>query len=340
MLQSSFDQVERSGYGMHRHDPETRSFDQCPILLFGPLSAADQQHLQIQKLSHAWPVRSWENLLGNQDSAGRTHCGRTIPKGLDAERVREVVKNVLEDVDIGAIRHTREQVAGYKLEWHFRSGISDPFNDGWELEEGSGDFRGDRLDAAQEQPLASAEVHDRLESGKVKTAGDRLRLQFGERCHRAIELLGALRIAAKEFKEREPEDAFESVLAAKDRIKKGELKLANSAPWVSDDLRRSPAARWLDRHYPTAAIVYRASTIMGMAAAATAGLGLTPLPCHVGDAEPRLQRMTEPTFEPGVSLWLLTHRDLRHTARIRAFLDFMAGALSRERSIFEGKEVE
>jgi hypothetical protein len=35
-------------------------------------------------------------------------------------------------------------------------------------------------------------------------------------------------------------------------------------------------------------------------------------------------------------LWLLTHPDLRRVARIRAVLDFMAGALARQRSLIEG----
>jgi hypothetical protein len=38
----------------------------------------------------------------------------------------------------------------------------------------------------------------------------------------------------------------------------------------------------------------------------------------------------------GLSLWVLTHADLRRTARIRAFTDFVVDALSRERDLLEG----
>jgi DNA-binding transcriptional LysR family regulator len=35
-------------------------------------------------------------------------------------------------------------------------------------------------------------------------------------------------------------------------------------------------------------------------------------------------------------LWLLTHPDLRNTARVRAFLDFCADEITRRRKIIEG----
>ena len=38
------------------------------------------------------------------------------------------------------------------------------------------------------------------------------------------------------------------------------------------------------------------------------------------------------------ALWILTHEDLRHTARIRAFTEFAANAFGRCRSLLEGAE--
>jgi hypothetical protein len=37
------------------------------------------------------------------------------------------------------------------------------------------------------------------------------------------------------------------------------------------------------------------------------------------------------------TLWILTHADLRHTARIRAFTEFAADALTRLRPLIEGR---
>jgi hypothetical protein len=36
-------------------------------------------------------------------------------------------------------------------------------------------------------------------------------------------------------------------------------------------------------------------------------------------------------------LWLLTHPDLRRTARVRAFMDTLAQSLRRERHLLEGR---
>jgi hypothetical protein len=36
------------------------------------------------------------------------------------------------------------------------------------------------------------------------------------------------------------------------------------------------------------------------------------------------------------TLWILTHADLRHTARIRAFTEFAAEAFVRRRALLEG----
>lgn len=70
--------------------------------------------------------------------------------------------------------------------------------------------------------------------------------------------------------------------------------------------------------------------------AARQGLGLAPLPCYVGDADPLLRRFAEPMPELAVSLWLITHPDLRKVARIRAVLDVLAAGLVAHRPLLEG----
>jgi hypothetical protein len=47
--------------------------------------------------------------------------------------------------------------------------------------------------------------------------------------------------------------------------------------------------------------------------------------------------MEQTMTEPRSALWLLTHEDLRRTARIRATLDFLATAFASERALFEGR---
>lgn len=106
--------------------------------------------------------------------------------------------------------------------------------------------------------------------------------------------------------------------------------------WIApdDSLAHLASARWLRDLAPPVAI--RANTMSGMLDAARAGMGLAVLPCFLGDPEPALRRVRDPVAEFETGLWALTHRDLRQTARIRAFLDAMAPIATGLRPLLEG----
>ena len=102
-----------------------------------------------------------------------------------------------------------------------------------------------------------------------------------------------------------------------------------------DSLAHLPSARWLARVYPQARVVLRCNTLVGLLEAAKTGLGLAALPCFMGETEASLRRVTEPNAEFTVGLWLLTHADLRRTARVRTFMSFMAEKIAGQRSLLE-----
>ena len=54
--------------------------------------------------------------------------------------------------------------------------------------------------------------------------------------------------------------------------------------------------------------------------------------CHAG-ARPAL---TAPLPELVNGIWLLTHADLRQTARVRAFMDFAGSEIAKQRKTIEG----
>jgi len=105
---------------------------------------------------------------------------------------------------------------------------------------------------------------------------------------------------------------------------------------TDESLSHVAAIRWLKRFVPDEAIVINSSSVMPMFTAAVAGVGLCPLPCWMGDSEPQLIQVFPPLRENASELWLLTHRDLRHTARIRAFMDYIGETVSADRALFEG----
>lgn len=71
--------------------------------------------------------------------------------------------------------------------------------------------------------------------------------------------------------------------------------------------------------------------------AAAEGLGLTFLPCYVGDADARLERISDPIAPLDMDLWVLTHPDLRNTARIRALMSFLYDELGAEADLWGGR---
>ncbi|GGF81732.1 LysR family transcriptional regulator [Azorhizobium oxalatiphilum] len=91
---------------------------------------------------------------------------------------------------------------------------------------------------------------------------------------------------------------------------------------------------------PPERIVYKVNTVLGLAEAVEAGLGIGFVPCFIADARPGLVRLGPPEPDYAADLWLLTHPDLRHAARVRVFLDFMATEIGRYRSFLEGRPVE
>ena len=47
-------------------------------------------------------------------------------------------------------------------------------------------------------------------------------------------------------------------------------------------------------------------------------------------------RLSPPNPDFSAGLWLLTHPDLRQSARVRAFMDFTAAEIVKQRKVIEG----
>jgi len=109
-------------------------------------------------------------------------------------------------------------------------------------------------------------------------------------------------------------------------------------PWIvpDDSLGHTGVAQWLRTHLPTVRAAMRSNSFAAMETAGVAGYGLVALPCFIGDAQPRLRRVSDPISEMEGALWVLTHEDLRRTARIRAFMDVVSAALTRQKHRLAG----
>lgn len=120
---------------------------------------------------------------------------------------------------------------------------------------------------------------------------------------------------------------------------KGRRADFQSLDWLSVDesLSHLGSAKWFRETYPDANVVVRANSLFGLLHTCEAGMGAALLACFMADNRKTLKRIGDPIPGAGSTLWLLTHEDLRHTARVRAFMDFMAESLSAEIDLLEGR---
>jgi len=78
--------------------------------------------------------------------------------------------------------------------------------------------------------------------------------------------------------------------------------------------------------------------VLGQAALAAASAGVAIIPCLVGDADPNLRRVPPGKTIAAQAIWVLTHPDLRGSARVRAVSAFLVEILRAALPRLEGKD--
>ena len=108
-------------------------------------------------------------------------------------------------------------------------------------------------------------------------------------------------------------------------------EVLDSIDWVGPDEGMTYPAfdRWLETENLVERCRIRVNTIYGMLSAAKAGLGLSVLPCYLGDNDGQLIRIGKEIPAMATDLWILTHPDLRKSQRVRIFLDHVAGVAKK-----------
>lgn len=96
------------------------------------------------------------------------------------------------------------------------------------------------------------------------------------------------------------------------------------------------ASEWVGRHVPVERIAYRSNSLVNQLMAVRAGVGIALLPCYLADREPEVRRISGILPDLASELWIVTHQDLKNTARIRAFLSVVGDAIVAARRNFEG----
>lgn len=130
-----------------------------------------------------------------------------------------------------------------------------------------------------------------------------------------------------------------AVFAAPDYLTRMEGRPMSERGWIGWFTDRT-APTWVEEFMPGAPCVARTNEAMSKAAFAAQGMGYALLGCPMGAATPGVVQVSDPQTYPGFDLWMLTHQDMRSTARLRVFKDFAYNALKQKRKLIAGVPLE
>ena len=94
---------------------------------------------------------------------------------------------------------------------------------------------------------------------------------------------------------------------------------------------------WVQQHFSGAEIAMRVDDVGAMAHAVANDMGLARMPCYVGDTEPRIRRLDLELTPSTWGIWILSHVDLRSTARVRVARDFLVDTIEQQRELILGE---
>ncbi|KAA0687331.1 LysR family transcriptional regulator [Neorhizobium sp. P12A] len=86
-------------------------------------------------------------------------------------------------------------------------------------------------------------------------------------------------------------------------------------------------------------IPFRTPDADAQIAAARQGIGMTRLPCFVGDADDLLARVPGIDVKSPATIWLLTHGETRKTKRVRLFTEFVSHRLATYAPLLAGRSI-
>ncbi|WAM51178.1 LysR family transcriptional regulator [Vreelandella venusta] len=98
--------------------------------------------------------------------------------------------------------------------------------------------------------------------------------------------------------------------------------------WIGPDVQLGDTA--LEKWMMDKRAAYKLDSILGMQSAVRHGAGIAVLPCYLADADEALLKLSAPIEALTTPLWLLTHPDLRHVARVRAFMQAIAEGVGQQ----------
>jgi DNA-binding transcriptional LysR family regulator len=94
---------------------------------------------------------------------------------------------------------------------------------------------------------------------------------------------------------------------------------------------------WVSDHFSGATVAARTTEVITMLELVKTGFGMARIPCYIADTEPKLCRINMSLSPSNWGLWVLSHVDLRSTARVRVCREFLIDIIEQQRDLIEGR---
>jgi DNA-binding transcriptional LysR family regulator len=133
-------------------------------------------------------------------------------------------------------------------------------------------------------------------------------------------------------------ELFGGVYMSRDRLAGWRAGAPDPIRWIVISMHGIPD--WAhEGEVRTTGVSFRTTDAEAQIVAVRQGLGMTTLPCFVGDADPLLARVPGTGLHMYGTLWLLTQGETRKTKRVRLFTEFVSRRLAAYAPLLAGLSV-
>lgn len=94
---------------------------------------------------------------------------------------------------------------------------------------------------------------------------------------------------------------------------------------------------WVAENYPCARVVLQVDDVGTMLEVVRNGLGLARMPCYIGDSDALVRRVDLPLTPSTWGIWILSHVDLRSSARVRVCREFLVNVIQSQSALVLGE---
>ena len=105
---------------------------------------------------------------------------------------------------------------------------------------------------------------------------------------------------------------------------------------MSGAIARSKPAQWLTEKVREKDFVSKADSFLTLREMVAAGVGKSVLPCVLGDADPRIDKVEDGMPDMSVGIWVACHPDMADVPRIRAVYRLLLEELTDRSDVFLG----